>query len=132
MKVYEYLGIIDICLKYWETKSMIDSMRSPSVRKLDGGIPRGGNTISNPTLDDTIRIVELSYYVDMIDKCVNQASPKHHELLLLNVTTGILFEDMIIPIKLVYNMYDERHKFYDLMLESGALRCKQCTDCEGT
>lgn len=107
----KYLELKYFCLQYHEKKKEISyGLRSASS---DGGCSGG---IGHPTEAQAMRNAALKRDVEMIERAAVEADPEIYQWILKNVTEGIPYEYLNVPMSRT-KFYDTRRYFFFLLAQ---------------
>lgn len=85
------------CLQYWQKKQEIDRNYGIDGFSQDG-MPRGTSS-SNPTEKKALRIAQLKRDTELIEQTAMEADAEIYPWILKNVTSGVPYEYMDVPIQ---------------------------------
>lgn len=102
------------CLQYWQKKQEIDRNYGIDGFSQDG-MPRGTSS-SNPTEKKALRIAQLKHDTDLIEQTAMEADTEIYPWILKNVTSGVPYEYMDVPISRT-KFYDSRRYFFYLLAQ---------------
>ena len=102
------------CLQYWQKKQEIDRNYGIDGFSQDG-MPRGTSS-SNPTEKKALRIAQLKRDTDLIEQTAMEADTEIYPWILKNVTSGVPYEYMDVPISRT-KFYDSRRYFFYLLAQ---------------
>ena len=102
------------CLQYWQKKQEIDRNYGIDGFSQDG-MPRGTSS-SNPTEKKALRIAQLKRDTELIEQTAMEADAEIHPWILKNVTSGVPYEYMDVPISRT-KFYDSRRYFFYLLAQ---------------
>lgn len=104
----KYLELKYFCLQYHEKKKEI----SYGLRTVEPG--EGTRGIGHPTEAQAIRNAALKKDVEMIEQAAVEADPEIYQWILKNVTEGIPYEYLNVPMSRT-KFYDARRYFFFLL-----------------
>lgn len=102
------------CLQYWQKKQEIDRNYGIDGFSQDG-MPRGTSS-GNPTEKKALRIAQLKRDTELIEQTAIEADAEIHPWILKNVTSGVPYEYMDVPISRT-KFYDSRRYFFYLLAQ---------------
>lgn len=102
------------CLQYWQKKQEIDRNYGIDGFSQDG-MPRGTSS-SNPTEKKALRIAQLKRDTELIERTAMEADTEIYPWILKNVTSGVPYEYMDVPISRT-KFYDSRRYFFYLLAQ---------------
>ncbi len=102
------------CLQYWQKKQEIDRNYGIDGFSQDG-MPRGTSS-SNPTEKKALRIAQLKHDTELIEQTAMEADVEIYPWILKNVTSGVPYEYMDVPISRT-KFYDSRRYFFYLLAQ---------------
>ena len=102
------------CLQYWQKKQEIDRNYGIDGFSQDG-MPRGTSS-SNPTEKKALRIAQLKRDTELIEQTAMEADAEIYPWILKNVTSGVSYEYMDVPISRT-KFYDSRRYFFYLLAQ---------------
>ena len=109
---YRYRELKNFCLQYREKKMQLSSI---TLLGSAGTESNGkGNTISDRTANDAIRIAEIKRDIDMIESSAREADETIQKYILANVVDEIPYEYMDAPIGR-RQFYSARRKFFYIL-----------------
>lgn len=109
---YRYRELKNFCLQYREKKMQLNSI---TLLGSSGTESNGkGNTISDRTANDAIRITEIKRDIDMIEASAREADETIQNYILANVVDEIPYEYMKAPIGR-RQFYAIRRKFFYIL-----------------
>ena len=103
-----------ICLQYWQKKQEIDRNYGIDGFSQDG-MPRGTSS-SNPTEKKALRIAQLKRDTELIEQTAMEADAEIHPWILKNVTSGVPYEYMDVPMGRK-KFYEARRYFFFLLAQ---------------
>ena len=109
---YRYRELKNFCLQYREKKMQLSSI---TLLGSAGTESNGkGNTISDRTANDAIRIAELKNDIDIIEASAREADESIQKYILANVVDEISYDYMDAPIGR-RQFYAARRKFFYIL-----------------
>ena len=102
------------CLRYWQKKQEIDRNYGIDGFSQDG-MPRGTSS-SNPTEKKALRIAQLKRDTELIEQTAMEADAEIHPWILKNVTSGVPYEYMDVPMGR-RKFYEARRYFFFLLAQ---------------
>ena len=102
------------CLHYWQKKQEIDRNYGIDGFSQDG-MPRGTSS-SNPTEKKALRIAQLKRDTELIDQTAKEADAEIYPWILKNVTSGVPYEYMDVPMGR-RKFYEARRYFFFLLAQ---------------
>lgn len=102
------------CLQYWQKKQEIGRNYGIDGFSQDG-MPRGTSS-GNPTEKKALRIAQLKHDTELIEQTAIEADAEIHPWILKNVTSGVPYEYMDVPISRT-KFYDSRRYFFYLLAQ---------------
>ena len=102
------------CLQYWQKKQEIDRNYGIDGFSQDG-MPRGTSS-GNPTEKKALWIAQLKRDTELIEQTAIEADAEIHPWILKNVTSGVPYEYMDVPISRT-KFYDSRRYFFYLLAQ---------------
>lgn len=102
------------CLQYWQKKQGIDRNYGIDGFSQDG-MPRGTSS-SNPTEKKALRIAQLKRDTELIEQTAMEADAEIHPWILKNVTSGVPYEYMDVPMGRK-KFYEARRYFFFLLAQ---------------
>ena len=102
------------CMQYNEKKSELSSSYGLNAVANDG-MPKG-NTVGNPTERIAIRNEQLKKDIEIIESTSKEADPEISEYILQNVTEGIPYDYLSVPLSRT-KFYDARRYFFFLLAQ---------------
>ena len=102
------------CLQYWQKKQEIDMNYGIDGFSQDG-MPRGTSS-SNPTEKKALRIAQLKRDTELIEQTAMEADAEIHPWILKNVTSGVPYEYMDVPMGR-RKFYEARRYFFFLLAQ---------------
>ena len=102
------------CLQYWQKKQKIDRNYGIDGFSQDG-MPRGTSS-SNPTEKKALRIAQLKRDTELIEQTAMEADAEIHPWILKNVTSGVPYEYMDVPMGR-RKFYEARRYFFFLLAQ---------------
>lgn len=106
------------CLQYWQKKQEIDRNYGIDGFSQDG-MPRGtsrGTSSSNPTEKKALRIAQLKRDTELIEQTAMEADAEIYPWILKNVTSGVPYEYMDVPMGR-RKFYEARRYFFFLLAQ---------------
>lgn len=98
------------CLQYKEKKDKLQSMSFISAVNIDG-MPHGTN-ISNPTAIQGEVIAQLKHDIEIIERTAMETDAEFYQYILDNITKGISWEYLDVPLSRRSFYYLRRKYFY--------------------
>ena len=102
------------CLQYWQKKQEIGRNYGIDGFSQDG-MPRGTSS-SNPTEKKALRIAQLKHDTDLIKQTAMEADTEIYPWILKNVTSGVPYEYMDVPMGRK-KFYEARRYFFFLLAQ---------------
>ena len=102
------------CLQYWEKKREIVGNYGIDGFSQDG-MPRGTSS-GNPTEKKALRIAQLKHDTELIEQTAMEADAEIHPWILKNVTSGVPYEYMDVPMGRK-KFYEARRYFFFLLAQ---------------
>ena len=102
------------CLQYWQKKQEIDRNYGIDSFSQDG-MPRGTSS-SNPTEKKALRIAQLKRDTELIEQTAMEADAEIYPWILKNVTSGVPYEYMDVPMGRK-KFYEARRYFFFLLAQ---------------
>ena len=102
------------CLQYWQNKQEIDRNYGIDGFSQDG-MPRGTSS-SNPTEKKALRIAQLKRDTELIEQTAMEADAEIYSWILKNVTSGVPYEYMDVPMGR-RKFYEARRYFFFLLAQ---------------
>lgn len=109
---YRYRELKNFCLQYREKKMQLNSITLLGSAGTENG--GKGNTISDRTANDAIRIAELKRDIEIIETSAREADETISKYILANVVDEISWEYMDAPIGR-RQFYAARRKFFYIL-----------------
>jgi len=100
------------CLQYDEKKERLQSICCLSSPRIEG-VPKGSGT-SNPTAEKGILIAQLKKDIEVIEQSAIETSSEFYQYIMENITKGIPWEYLDIPLSRRSFYYMRRKFFYIL------------------
>lgn len=110
----KYQELYYFCKQYWEREKEIGFLRGLTEVKQDG-MPKGTG-ISDPTYQKAEKIMKLRKENELIEQSAKEANPGVYQYILKNVTQGIPYEYMQVPMGR-RQFYETRRLFFKLLSE---------------
>ena len=107
---YKYRELVNFCLQYEEKKAEIDYSIPPIS---SDGMPHGTD-ISDPTYKRAERNAKLKADVELIEQTAMEADPMLYPYILKNVTCGIAYQYLDVPVS-SGTFYESRRRFFSLL-----------------
>ena len=101
-------------MQYWQKKQEIDRNYGIDGFSQDG-MPRGTSS-SNPTEKKALRIAQLKRDTELIEQTAIEADTEIHPWILKNVTSGVPYEYMDVPMGRK-KFYEARRYFFFLLAQ---------------
>lgn len=108
----KYQELYYFCKQYWEREKEVNFLRGLSEVVQDG-MPRGNST-SDPTFRKAEKILRLREENEIIEQAAMQACPEVYQQILKNVTEGVPYEYMIVPMGR-RQFYEARRLFFKIL-----------------
>lgn len=102
------------CMQYEEKKKKLHSIYELGC-VVNDGMPKG-NTPGNPTEQTAIKGALLKNDLDLIEQTAYEARPDIYQWLIKNVTGGIAYEYMNVPLSRT-RFYEARRYFFYLLAQ---------------
>ena len=103
------------CLQYDDKKRELNNLTFISAPRIDGQ-PHGNKT-SDATALKAMRIAELKKDVELIEQCAISADSTIYQYIITNVTKGLAYEFLGVPMG-KNQFYAKRRKFFWLLNKS--------------
>lgn len=110
----KYQELYFFCKQYWEREKEINFLRGLNEVKQDG-MPKG-TSISDPTYQKAEKILRLRMENELIEQSAIQAHSGIYQYIIKNVTEGIPYEYMKVPMGR-RQFYDVRRLFFKILSE---------------
>lgn len=101
------------CLQYDDKKRELNSLTFISAQLSDGQ-PHGGGGVSDVTAKKAIKAAELKKDIELIEKCAVEADSTIYRHIMTNVTKGLAYEYLEVPMG-KNQFYEKRRKFFWLL-----------------
>lgn len=102
------------CLQYWEKKREIVGNYGIDGFSQDGMLR--GTSSGNPTEKKALRIAQLKHDTELIEQTAIEADAEIHPWILKNVTSGVPYEYMDVPMGR-RKFYEARRYFFFLLAQ---------------
>ena len=100
------------CLQYDDKKRELNSLMFISSPAYDG--QPHGHSISDTTAKKALRVAELKKDVELIEQCAVEADSTIYRYIVTNVTKGLAYEFLGVPMG-KNHFYEKRRKFFWLL-----------------
>lgn len=101
------------CLQYDDKKHELNSLTFISAQLSDGQ-PHAGGGVSDMTAKKAIKAAELKKDIELIEKCAAEADNTIYRYIIANVTKGLAYEHLGVPMG-KNQFYEKRRKFFWLL-----------------